>query len=480
MRLAIPAICICLCLTVISCERVSLTPFALEPCHLDGLAEEVRCGVHDVFEDRASQAGRRIQIHVAVLPALRRLVDPDPLFLFAGGPGQGARGLGHVAARFFKKVRRSRDIVLIDLRGAGASSPLECPDTSDDLSLTLDDITAQVRQCRDALTSDPRFYTHEQSLADVDEVRVRLGYGQINLWGGSWGTRAALLYALRYPGATRSVVLDGAVPLEMGFPRAASADANAALNRLTADCATDGDCARAFPDPRALLHRLVTRVAAGPVTAQVKHPRTGSPATVVLQRDMIVEIIRGALYGPRDAVSVFLAISHAVDGDYGPLAAQYLRTASWSTDDMTLGATYAILCSEDLPRTVGVDFSADAKHSFFGTGYADGWRARCRDWPAGNAIQTGGDTLSAAPALILSGDHDPVTPPRTGEAMARHFTSSWPVTVPGGAHNVSFSGCMPDLIADFIGRGSGEGLDWSCVSRITWPPFTVSTAGSRP
>src|SRR4029453_1864453 len=290
MRLATLAFC----LTVVSCERVSLTPFALEPCHLDGLAEEVRCGVHEVFEDRASLSGRRLQIQVAVLPALRRLVDPDPLFIFAGGLGQGARGLGGVAARFFKKVRRSRDIVLIDLRGTGGSAPLQCPDTGDDLSVTLEEIAAQVSQCRDALTANPRFYTHEESLTDVDEIRERLGYETINLWGGSWGTRAALLYALRYPKATRSVVLDGAAPLDVEFPRTVSADANAALTRLLADCAADRECARAFPDPRAMLRELEGRFVAGPVSIRLKHPRTGEPTTALLHGDMVVEIIRGA------------------------------------------------------------------------------------------------------------------------------------------------------------------------------------------
>ena len=231
-----------------------------------------------------------------MLPALRRQVDPDPLFIFAGGPGQGARGFGGVAARFFKKVRRSRDIVLIDLRGTGGSAPLQCPDTGDDLSVTLEEIAAQVSQCRDALTANPRFYTHEESLADVDEIRERLGYETINLWGGSWGTRAALLYALRYPKATRSVVLDGAAPLDVEFPRTVSADANAALTRLLADCAVDRECARAFPDPRAMLRELEGRFVAGPVSTRLKHPRTGEPTTALLHGDMVVEIIRGALY----------------------------------------------------------------------------------------------------------------------------------------------------------------------------------------
>jgi len=475
MRLAI----LLLCLIVISCERVSVAPFPLEPCHLDGLAEEVRCGSHEVFEDRVTAAGRRLDIHVAVLPALRRLVDPDPLFIMAGGPGQGAAGMAGAAARFFKKIRRSRDIVLVDLRGTGRSAPLRCPDAGDDLTFTAEIAAAQVRECRDALEADARLYTHAESLADLDEIRQRLGYPAINLWGGSWGTRAALLYALRYPDATRSVVLDGAVPLDLGFPRTASASAAAALEHLIADCAADEDCRRAFPNPPALLRRLTDRFAAGPVTVHLKHPRSGSPVTAAFTLDMVTEIIRGALYMPRDAAAVFAATAQAADGDLAPLAAQYLRTASWSVDDMTLGATYAILCAEDLPRTAGADFANDAKGSFFRTTYADGWRARCAEWPAGKGIDIGG-ALSRAPALILSGGHDPVTPPATGAAMARHFSTSWQVTVPGAAHNTSFSGCVPDLIAAFIARGSGDGLDTACVNRVAWPAFAVSAAGSRP
>ena len=89
------------------------------------LAEQVLCGMHEVFDGSRASRGARVPIHVAVLPALRRRVEPDPLFLMAGGPGQGARGLAPVAARYFREVRRHRDIVLVDLRGTGAR-PLQC------------------------------------------------------------------------------------------------------------------------------------------------------------------------------------------------------------------------------------------------------------------------------------------------------------------------------------------------------------------
>ena len=203
----------------------------LTPCHLEDLAEEVLCGVHEVYEDRDAASGRRIPVHIAVLPPLRRAAAPDPLYILAGGPGQGARSYAAIVARHFKQVRRVRAIVLVDLRGTGASRPLECPRQEDEIA-GLDSSSGpylgEARACLAQIDADPRLYTHAAALADLDEIRQRLGHGQVNLWGGSWGTRAALLYALGYPHAVRSVVLDGAVSLWEAFPRAVAGNAERA------------------------------------------------------------------------------------------------------------------------------------------------------------------------------------------------------------------------------------------------------------
>jgi pimeloyl-ACP methyl ester carboxylesterase len=475
-----------------SIESVSLGPQPLaarspaaaglefSPCHIDGLAEEILCGIHTVFEDRDRQAGRTIPIHVAVLPSLRRPSEADPLFLMAGGPGQGARGLAPAAARSFRAVRRHRDIVLVDLRGTGESAPLSCDTSGDEIAaLEEADFARIARNCAAALDADPRLYTHRHSLADLDEIRQRLGYRRINLWGGSWGTRAALLYALRYPDAARSVVLDGAAALAMEFPRTASADAQAALDGMIERCRADTDCREAYPDPRADLDRFLARFASGTAVA-VRHPRTHAPVTVRLSIGLAADILRGALYTPRDAAAVLHLVRQAADGDVAPLLAQFMRTSSVTTDDMALGATFSVLCSEDLPRVRAADFAADARGSIFGTAYADIWNVRCAAWPPGPPLDEAADVTSDVPALILSGGDDPVTPPRAGNLMASHFTRHRHIVVPRAAHNTSFSGCVPDLIAQFIADASADGLDTACVNAITGWPFVLSTAGSLP
>ena len=335
-------------------------------------------------------------------------------------------------------------------------------------------------ECAGSLDANPRFYTHRESLADLDEIRQALGYRRINLWGGSWGTRAALLYALRFPDATRTVTLDGAVALTMGFPRTASADAQRALDALIESCRNDQSCQASFPDPRAELAAFERRFANGAITVTVPHPRTNAPVALTLTKGLAFDILRGALYVPRDAAALFQIIRAGAGGDFAPLAAQFVRTSSVMTDDMAIGATFSVLCSEDLPRVALADFTRDANGSLFGTAYADIWRARCASWPQGASIDQRTLRSAQAPALILSGGHDPVTPPRAGEAMTQHFPTHRHVIVPAAAHNTSFSGCVPDLIAAFIDRGRADELDTSCVDRLAWPPFVVSAAGTRP
>jgi pimeloyl-ACP methyl ester carboxylesterase len=458
-----------------------LPPLLLSPCHLYSLAEEVLCGVHEVYENREAASGRRVPVHVAVLPPLRRSASPDPLFILAGGPGQGTRSFGAVAARHFKQVRRSRAIVLVDLRGTGASNPLECLRHTDEMAAfgwSWDLYLGDARACLAEIDADPRHYTHAAALVDLDEIRQRLGYAQINIWGGSWGTRAGMLYALSYPHAVRSVVLDGAVSFEEEFPRLVARNAERAMNLLLERCAADPVCASTFPQPRAELEALLTRLAQRPITVTMRHPRTAQPVPVTLTRDTVAEVVRVALYTPLDAARLLQTIQHAARGDYGPLAAQYAHSASMTTDDMALGFTMSVLCSEDLPLAAR-DLDADSRNTFVGSSYAGAWRSRCRGWPNGPSIMLDRRSTSGAPALILSGEHDPVTPPSSGDAMGRRFPNHLHVVVPGAAHNASFTGCVPGLIATFLERGT-TGLNAACVASVPLPPIVVSDAGGRP
>ena len=118
--------------------------------------------------------------------------------------------------------------------------------------------------------------------------------------------------------------------------------------------------------------------------------------------------------------------------------------------------------------------------TLFGRSAIDFWVESCTVWPKGRALTITAQTVLEIPALILSGAIDPVTPPARGEDMRRHFPNSLHVVAPGGGHNVSFSGCIPRLIGDFIDAVDWRKLDTSCAATISRPPFVTSLAGGRP
>ncbi len=110
---------------------------ALAECRLPKLPLAAQCGTLEVPENRDQPDGRRISLAVAVLPANTLHPRADPLFILAGGPGQAASFLGPFAAAL-TGVRKDRDIVLVDQRGTGRSSPLVCAAFKPDRDLRSD------------------------------------------------------------------------------------------------------------------------------------------------------------------------------------------------------------------------------------------------------------------------------------------------------------------------------------------------------
>ncbi|MEM7355712.1 MAG: alpha/beta fold hydrolase [Acidobacteriota bacterium] len=456
---------------------------ALTPCRIDGVPEEVLCGRHEVYENRQAASGRKISLNIAVLPALSQQPAPDPLFLLAGGPGQAATDLGAVALSNFRKVRAQRDIVLVDLRGTGDSNALDCefdPGTLAGVSgepLAPEDFT----ECLDGLDADVRFYTTDLAIDDLDEIRAGLGYEQVNLWGGSYGTRAAMVYLERHPQRVRSAVLDGLAPYDIKLPLFYARDGQRALDLLLEDCASQASCREAFPTLGEDLERLLAELAGEPVEVAGRHPRTGEAMAITVTADDFASNLRNFLYTPRQASLAPFLIARAAGGDFAPYVAASFETQRWSLDSMSLGLTLSVLCSEDLPRISDEDVQVAVENTFLGRLPVDTWRQMCEPWPRGQAPTRADEALIfEAPALLLSGHLDPVTPPAWGDTVAQRFPDGRHVVVPGAAHNTLGSRCVQRLMADFIDAGSAADLDTSCVETVRRPPFVVGLAGAVP
>ncbi|MCM2311854.1 MAG: hypothetical protein NDI84_10660, partial [Steroidobacteraceae bacterium] len=107
-----------------------LGTIAFVPCTLAaaGSASTVSafCGTLSVPLDRAAPLGPRIDLAVALVPSRARQPQSDPVMLLAGGPGQSALESFPTVAGAFFDLLRDRHVVLVDQRGTGRSSPLQC------------------------------------------------------------------------------------------------------------------------------------------------------------------------------------------------------------------------------------------------------------------------------------------------------------------------------------------------------------------
>lgn len=451
----------------------------LEPCSLPGDVK-AQCGVVTVWEDRMADEGRAIDLNVVVIPAASSIVKPEPLFLLAGGPGQAASEVFPLLLPAFNEIRQERDLVLVDQRGTGQSNPLTCP-ALEEMDDHLDDddaFIAALSQCALALDADPTLYTTEVAMADLNEVRQALGYETINLYGASYGTRAALVYLRLYPETVRSVILDAVagpdLVLFLHMPR----DGQRALELLFERCATDPDCQEAFPDLQTTFEALLESLAE-PVDLRLSHPLTGEQVDFTLTRDLLAQFIFNTLYSSEFVSLLPLLIHHAHEtGDWGPLVNQALLIGEQT--GITPGLLYAVTCIEDAPLISLEEAEVVQAGTYFPL-TAEMFLEICAGWPQGTPFPALRQPVIAdTPVLLLSGEADPVTPPYYAEQVAAALPNSRHLVVPGYGHGVAGIPCINNIMTQFVAEASVDHLELACLDKVKPPPFFVTFAGPTP
>jgi pimeloyl-ACP methyl ester carboxylesterase len=461
----------------------------LEPCRIadvDGLVSTAAtCGKLSVPEDPSDPAGRRIELAVAVVPAVATNAKPDPLLLIAGGPGQGSIAGYAPLLHAFAGIRRERDLVLVDQRGTGGSNRLDCAMPEDALEageLPPEELAALARECLAELPGRPQYYTTSIAVRDLEAVRAALGYEQLNVFGGSYGTRVAQHYARRYPDRTRTIVLDGVVPPTLALVPHIAIESQRALDGVFARCAADPECDRRFPALDRQFAKLDAALRAAPIAVTLVDPVTGERRTLDVTRAHLVTMARMLTYSPA-AASILPLVVHeaATNGDYAPLAAQAEMVGKELERMIAMGMHHSVVCAEEAPRFEG-DVDREAlEATAIGPVMLDGMRAICDVWPRGPVDGDFGEALhSAVPALLLSGEFDPATPASYGATAAKGFENGLHLVVPGQGHGQSQLPCVQKLLRRFIDAASAEGLDTSCIGIFKPAPFFLSFSGSAP
>lgn len=424
-----------------------------------------------------------MDLFVAVVPAVAPDALGDPLAVLAGGPGQAATELYTLAQPAFSEILARRDVLLVDQRGTGGSAPLQCENINvwEGLAVSADDVVAATLECLRQLESDPRWFTTSAAVRDLERVRAALGYERLNIYAASYGTRVAQHYLRRHPQRARSVILDGVVPASVALGPDIAINSQAALDALFSRCAEDTACAAAFADLPTRLDALLERLDTAPPALDLPHPLTGENVDLTMTRDVAVGTIRLLLYTPVNASLLLALLDAAFAERYRPLAAQLVNMTS-GLASFAYGLNFAVLCTEDEPFWGTVDLAAQ-NDTYLGATGIEVQRRICAEWPRGFMDEDLKAPLTSdVPALFLSGEFDPVTPPRYTDIAIDGFSRGVEVFGPGQGHGLLGSGCVPRLMAEFIDHA--EEADWrldaSCVDGLRAPPLFASPMGPGP
>jgi pimeloyl-ACP methyl ester carboxylesterase len=467
-----------------------LGSLTLKPCELgqphSGVSTAAWCAPFDVPENRADPSGRHITLNLAIVRSSAQVTASDMVVFLAGGPGQAATETYPAVAPAMQPLLAHRHVLLIDQRGTGHSNPLSCKSdtdvvtTEDATSFDIEQLRKETVRClADVKTkADPRFYTTTDAVQDLEDARKALGSPQYDLIGVSYGTRVAQQFVKRHPDAVRSVVLDGVAPDSLILGEDFAVNLDAALKAQFARCDADAACKARFSDPYQTLYQLRDALRANPHKVSFRDPQSYKSVQRVLSEYSLATVVRMFAYSPETAALLPLSIDAAAHGDVGPLLGQAKLLNGDLGDSMDGGMQYSVICSEDADLLTSRPQDVD---TILGDKTIEAFKAACAIWPHGERPADFHAPLkSNKPALLMSGEFDPVTPPRYGEEVAKGLSNARHVVLKGQGHNVIARGCMPRLLNEFIEKTDPGALDASCLDRLGPTPVFIGFNGATP
>lgn len=453
---------------------------------------KIVCGTLNVPEDRGQANGPRVHLAVAIVRARTAKPAPDPVLYLSGGPGSAALLSTTLFAHAWLPFLANRDFVVVDQRGTGFSTPaLMCPENERQSAALLGEhVTREAKvqaeasaalSCRNRLAAagvNLAAYTSADSAADLEDLRVALGYVRWNVFGISYGTRLALTLMRDHPAGVRSVVLDSTYPLQANLYTEMPANANRVFKALFDGCAADVTCNAAHPALEATFYDLVARLDAKPASLRVRNPRSGSLVTVVVDGSELIAQLYRMFYISAQIPALPKMITDASKGNYDLLA---------NTESVRLGREghfshgmyFSVQCSEEMPFATQAELDSTAAayprlQTYF-RGILENTATSfslCTAWGVRQPNPVENQPVrSAIPTLLLAGAYDPITPPAWAKLAASTLSTSYVYTFPNSGHAVIATGACPaGIIAGFL-RTPTSAPNAACIAGLRGPRF---------
>lgn len=408
----------------------------------NGQVEEVEYGELLVPESRRRPTERRITIpfyrlrSTSVRPAA-------PIFLLAGGPGsswleQFKADETHREAAFYRSVA---DVVLFDQRGGGHARPkLTCPDRE---QMPLDASDEQIRvilrkavtRCRERWVAegvDLASYNSVENAADVNDLRLALGYGKVTLVGGSYGSHLALQVMRQFPEAVERAVLFGVEGPDHTWDDPAAMLRT--LQRIAARAEQAPELHDRIPAEGLLgtLGRVIDRLERSPETVKAKGSATPVQVDAATVRRM-ARFNAGRRSAPHIWPQFILAMAR---GDFSIPARGRIENGAVSVPDPV---HFSMDCASGVSPARRARYSNDPAAKLLGNINLE-YELLCDAWPAeqlGEAFHD--NVVSDVPTLLVQGTWDLSTPLENAHDVARGLSKASVVEVVEGGHGALYN-----------------------------------------
>jgi pimeloyl-ACP methyl ester carboxylesterase len=449
---------------------------------------EIDCGYLTVPEDRTeADTNRTIQLAVAIIHSYSSSPLPDPVVYLNGGPGGSSLPIISAGlSPLFDAILMNRDVIFVDQRGTGYSFPsLNCPEIEHlNLSIERSLFVPALNECRERLATDGvnvAAYNSAASAADIADLRTALGYEAWNLYGVSYGTRLALTILRDDPQGVRSVVLNSTMPPTASLYLEGGGNFHHALELIFAACQQDMMCHLAYPDLSARLYTLLEQLDSQPITIQ----------GVSIDRFILTDLIFNALYSPDLMAVLPAAIYDMSDGDYSILESTTRSGTSSPVNDKTFseGMFYSVQCSESASFHTYAQIIAsltpypEAIQQYWQENVLFGAAAlnACDVWLSVHPDSRENQPVySDIPALVLSGEFDPITPSHWGQEAAATLKGSYFYEFPRMGHNVAGTEpCPTSIILGFLNQPLNA-PESGCIKEMPPSTFLIRAAFSIP
>jgi pimeloyl-ACP methyl ester carboxylesterase len=489
-------------------ERRAFGSLALEACGADG----GYCGTVERPLDPLGTVPGTIPVYFEFYPHRDPGNAAGTLIATEGGPGYPATLSRAAYLALFAPLRADHDVLIMDNRGTGRSGAVDCEPLQRAPSLAV----ADIGRCGVELGARAPLYSTAYAADDLDAIADALGVGSRALYGDSYGTFFAQVYALRHPGRLTALVLDGAYPLHEAEPGWWPHYAPAVVNRFARACERDAGCAADGAGSLAHLAGALAELRRRPFAAHAPD-YDGVTRRFTASAGAFATLLFGAAPALAQLRETDAAARAFVAGDRAPLlrllaeaqAAVDSRDPSFDPRQFSAGLAAAVTCQDGaqvfdmrLPpaaRRAERERVLAARRARVPDSYApftiDEYRQmppdyafidECIDWPEPDARHPpGAATASDAafpdvPVLVVSGELDAMTPLAEGEATARQFARATHLVVANGWHVNALAGgrsrCVPALVVAFLRRpGAGVGaLESAAGCTAAAPPLRLA------